>query len=599
MLSINWKAFRFFWNLMPQYWISNFALYIVSIASTYINLYLSGALLNYLTDYPDIKKIVGMLQLILFINFVINITKNILNNRMKFYTIKFKEKETVKWNEKSMRIEYSEIENTSFRQLKRNIKESSKINGYGKNCYISSLNGMVDSLVSICTAVALLISLIIKISNQRISVSFFVYVITIAMCIILNVICTFMASKKSMDFSSKLTNDIVANNRIDGTINSYSLGKDIRLYRQNVFISNIQNDIYNCWYRLWKKLSRKQYIYSLPNLFFNALESILSYMFIGQYVIDGVLPIGSLVCYVGYINNFASAVANFSNNFALFKDNTKYVEQYLSYYEFKEFNNTSLVDSYNHRKPIIKVSNICYSYDGGNTQAISNVSLTLNHNKKYAIVGKNGSGKTTFVKLLCHLYSVQSGCIEYYGVNIDDIGCEDYWKKCSALFQDYKLLAFSLCKNIAVSERASKNKILQLFKDVGFFSRYEQLEEGMDTILYRNFDKNGIEISGGESQKIAMARALYKKAKIVIFDEPTASLDPVTEMKIYDNLNNNFINKTLIIVSHRLAACKFCDSIIVFDQGKIVQFGTHEELMRDTSGMYYKLWGSQASQYSN
>ena len=255
---------------------------------------------------------------------------------------------------------------------------------------------------------------------------------------------------------------------------------------------------------------------------------------------------------------------------------------------------------------VIESKNVSFDYirrdeDGnveGITRAVDNVSMSVEQGDFIAILGHNGSGKSTFIKLLCNLYEPENGTICINNINVNEFDLNEYWTLLSVIFQDFSLFSFSLGQNIAVNETIDENKLESIIDAVGFHERYINMEKGIDTLLYKNFDEKGVEISGGEAQKIALARAIYKDGEIFILDEPTAALDPIAESELYDNFNKIIQDKTVIYISHRLASCKFCDEIIVFDKGQIVQSGTHESLLKDKKGKYYELWTAQAKHYN-
>lgn len=213
------------------------------------------------------------------------------------------------------------------------------------------------------------------------------------------------------------------------------------------------------------------------------------------------------------------------------------------------------------------------------------------------MVGLNGAGKTTFIKLLCRLYDVTEGEILIDGVNIKEYSEEEYRKLFAVVFQDFELFAFSLKENIAFGEDAKEEEICRALSLAGFYEDAQKLPEGLDTILYKSFDEKGTELSGGQQQKTAIARALYKDAPIVILDEPTAALDPVAEYDIYRHFDTLVGGKTAIYISHRLSSCKFCDQIAVFAENTIKEYGTHDELIEKTDGIYAELFAAQAQYY--
>jgi ATP-binding cassette subfamily B protein len=218
--------------------------------------------------------------------------------------------------------------------------------------------------------------------------------------------------------------------------------------------------------------------------------------------------------------------------------------------------------------------------------------------KRLAIVGENGSGKTTFIKLLCRLYDPQEGQILLNGIDIRKYRYDDYMSIFSVVFQDFQLLCQPLGANVAGSMRYDRARVQRALTDAGFGERLAAMKDGLDTMLYKNLSEDGVEISGGEAQKIAIARALYKDAPFIILDEPTAALDPIAEAEIYSKFDEIAGDKTAIYISHRLSSCKFCDEIAVFQDGAVIQQGTHAALVADEGGKYHELWHAQAQYYN-
>ena len=216
--------------------------------------------------------------------------------------------------------------------------------------------------------------------------------------------------------------------------------------------------------------------------------------------------------------------------------------------------------------------------------------------RRLAVVGRNGSGKTTFIKLLCRLYDVDEGETLINGINIKEYTRDSLNNLYSVVFQDYKILSLTVADNISASDECDKAKLYSALEKANIKDRIEAMPQKEKTYLYKDLDKSGVEISGGEAQKLALARALYKDSPIVILDEPTAALDPIAENEIYSRFNSFIENKTAIYISHRLSSCAFCDRIAVFDNAELVEKGTHNELV-SANGKYAELWNAQASYY--
>jgi ATP-binding cassette subfamily B protein/ATP-binding cassette subfamily C protein len=304
--------------------------------------------------------------------------------------------------------------------------------------------------------------------------------------------------------------------------------------------------------------------------------------------------------YVGGVTAFSGAMRDVVGSVIEVSQYRKYyeaMEQYLNI-PFKMRNNARIpVPSGEHT---IEFRNVSFKYAGQESYALKNISLTIPAGQKLAIVGENGAGKTTFVKLLCRIYDPTEGEILLDGINIKDLDYDQYMALFSTVFQDFKLFSFTLKENVALSksEKAEDKDIEKVLIKAGFGDKLASLPKGIHTNVFKNFEGDGFEPSGGEGQKIALARALYKNSPIVILDEPTAALDPKAEFEIYQNFNVLVAGKTAIYISHRLSSTRFCDKIAVFVDGEIVEYGNHKELLQ-MGKTYAKLFNMQAGYYTD
>lgn len=245
----------------------------------------------------------------------------------------------------------------------------------------------------------------------------------------------------------------------------------------------------------------------------------------------------------------------------------------------------------------IEFIHVSFQYPGTDVYALKNINIKIKSGKRFAVVGMNGSGKTTLIKLLCRLYEPTAGKITLNGIDIQDYKLDEYMALFGVVFQDFKLFSFTLAQNIAANPIIDKNFAELCLVRSGLSERIRAMPQGLDTPIHKDFDEDGIEISGGEAQKIALARALYKNAPFIVLDEPTAALDPIAEYEIFNHFNQIIENKTAIYISHRLSSCRFCNDIIVLHDGELIQYGSHETLLADTSGKYFELWHAQAQYY--
>ena len=247
-------------------------------------------------------------------------------------------------------------------------------------------------------------------------------------------------------------------------------------------------------------------------------------------------------------------------------------------------------------KGVIEFRNVSFRYPGTKELVLDHVSLKIEPSEKIAVVGKNGSGKTTLVKLLCRLYEPEEGEILWNGKNIREYDLKEWQKIFAIVFQDYSLLSLTLGQNVAASEQYEAERAKEVLQLAGFGERLNKLKKGLETVVYPEYEQDGVSFSGGEEQKIAIARAIYKGGQICILDEPTAALDPVSESRVYESFDEIVKGKTAVYISHRLSSCKFSDRIFVLDNGKIAESGTHEALLSQ-NGLYAQLWQAPAQYY--
>ena len=244
----------------------------------------------------------------------------------------------------------------------------------------------------------------------------------------------------------------------------------------------------------------------------------------------------------------------------------------------------------------VEFRDVSFRYPDSEAWALRHVNLKFQVGSRLAVVGENGSGKSTFIKLLCRLYDPTEGEILLNGIDIRKYQYPDYIALFSVVFQDFHLLALPLGQNVAGRIKYDRERVAQCLTQAGVMDRVEKMDQGLDTYLYKDLEKKGVEVSGGEAQKIAIARALYKDAPFIILDEPTAALDPIAEAEVYSKFDQIAGDKTAVYISHRLSSCKFCDDIVVFDHGHIVQQGSHQQLV-EADGVYAQLWQAQAQYY--
>lgn len=375
--------------------------------------------------------------------------------------------------------------------------------------------------------------------------------------------------------------------------------KEIRLYRMRGMIyaewKKLNIEIISFYQRFWKTTRR----FLMTTSFLNDLVLLLAYLFVIAKTYVGAISIGAFTRYVGAVrqmNTSLVAVIDALNELQLCQS---YLTFYTGFLDKKNKLDTGSlpVEKRKDNEYEFEFHHVSFRYPESEEYILKDVSVKLDMKSRFAVVGRNGAGKTTFIKLLCRLYDVTEGKITLNGVDIRSYDYQEYLNLFASVFQDFSLFSISVKENVGCSENIEEEKIWKVLECSGIKEKIDTMSSKLDTQLFHNSGE-GVDISGGEAQKIAIARALYKDAPFVILDEPTAALDPISEHEIYTRFNEMVHDKTSIYISHRMSSCRFCDDILVFDKGMLVQRGNHETLMNEKNKIYAKLWNAQARYYA-
>lgn len=343
------------------------------------------------------------------------------------------------------------------------------------------------------------------------------------------------------------------------------------------------------------KIGRWNCIGSAVNFF----KNLCIYGYLGYKLVIGAISLGDFTLLSGSANTLKDSLQGTLNQIQDLQKKLKFMGEYVKYIELEDMTQTGTYLIEKPGLPTIEFKNVSFKYPSTDEYVLKNVNIVIPAGQHLSVVGLNGAGKTTFIKLLCRFYDVEEGEILLNGINIIDYSYDAYMRELAVVFQDFKLFALSIRENIELgdSDKISEEEFIKVCELSGLAELIDSLPKGVDTQIYKNFDKEGIEPSGGEVQKMAIARALYKDAPIVILDEPTAALDPVAEYEVYSRFNDLVGGKTAIYISHRLSSCKFSDKIAVFADKTIKEYGTHEELVGICGGIYAAMFKAQAQYY--
>ncbi|MDE6220427.1 MAG: ATP-binding cassette domain-containing protein, partial [Lachnospiraceae bacterium] len=354
---------------------------------------------------------------------------------------------------------------------------------------------------------------------------------------------------------------------------------DVRLYRQDKFFE--QMDAINCSYGIHSKAARygrgKMGVACAASAAVSRIFIGIVYLFVCLKAWGGAFGVGSVTQYIGAITVLSGGMAKMIEITGNASVNAFYLKRAFSFLDIpnKMYQGSLTVEKRSDKNYEVEFCNVSFRYPGTENDVLKNISLKFKVGERLALVGQNGSGKTTFIKLLCRLYDPTEGEILLNGINIRKYDYQEYMRVFSVVFQDFKLLAFPVGQNVAASVIYDTQKAESCCRKAGVWERIEIMPKGLETMLFRDLSEDGVEISGGEEQKIAIARAMYRDSAFLILDEPTAALDPIAEYEIYTRLNQIVEDRTAIYISHRLSSCRFCDEIIVFHEGSMVQQGSH------------------------
>lgn len=569
----------------------------------FINIWFTSRIMDLLISKAKVSIIIFNISLALIINLILFFLNNYIGDIQFVHNTLMYNNELKNIAEKLYRIEYSKLEDSNFKELIHKHSESQERVYSAFTQFAYMIRDFIFGMVTIILSIILIFPLF-KIGFISTGKTFFEKPIfhfsVIISVIVMAVIILFIALKMNKN-QYESENQYATLNKIYyyflNLFSDYKTGKEIRLYKEQNIIddiatSKIVTDGENIMKKTALQCARSSSIVAI----LASLVGFGVYLFIGVKGLLGLFSVGSLVLYCGSFMQIVKGVMKMTWTFGQTEKIIPLVNYYFEILNTQDEmtygkNELDLDDNFD-----IEFKNVSFKYPNSETYALKNINIKINSGEHYAIVGKNGSGKTTFIKLLCRLYDVSEGAIYINGTNIKEYTKDSIIRLYSVVFQDYKIFSLTAAQNIAASDDYKKAKLYDSFEKADIKERILKMDNKENTYLYKDLEKSGIEISGGEAQKLALARALYKDAPIVILDEPTASMDPISESSMYSRFNSFVENKTAIYISHRLSSCAFCDNIAVFDKAELVEVGTHHNLLSN-NGKYSELWNAQVEFY--
>lgn len=526
-----------------------------------------------------------------------NVAFLFFNKTMKRFmdvrNIYMKEKLNQAMADKIMKVEFACLEDPYYLDLKERAVFACRT--------MSALENLIGSVARVLKNAVTIISLLVVMFTLS-PVFVLILVLTISISIV--------AQKLFSKYQLAIYQELIPINRRYG----YYVGlafegkyqKDIRVYNMNRMLTDRVLDYSRQIYEWFKGFTKKQGVFQGFVGVINDLQAAIAYGYVGIRVISdkfgGKIGIGSFTMYVSAAISFTTSATDLGKNIMTVIQMLGYLQPFMEFMSLPDEAKREGSVPFEGAVESLRFENVSFHYPKSENYVLKSISFEIKKGEKISIVGLNGAGKSTIVKLLCRLYKPASGTIYINGRDIYEYEFSSYMKCLAAVFQDYKLFAFSILENIKGGEAleedsVQRQRVENLLEQVGLKEKIAELKKGVDTLFGKQYDPEGIEMSGGQSQKVAIARALYKEASLIILDEPTSALDPLAEAEIYEHFNQLVGDKTAIYISHRMSSSVFCDKILVLDGGIIADFDSHKKLMEKEEGMYYKLFKSQAVNY--
>ncbi|MBQ7943927.1 MAG: ABC transporter ATP-binding protein [Lachnospiraceae bacterium] len=568
----------------------------------FISIVLMGFLLDAVYAGAGIEELLKYALIALGVNMLLRLIEARIREWYNQKNEYIKEIEAELLNRKSLSMDYEYLEEPRVQELR--YKSQAEGNYIGMSGWLLyRFEQILTSVVSIVLALVIMIPLFISSKQGEGFICSWV-----SSVLLFAVVCVFVAinykyndvvARRSKDEYDKLTKDYNRRNYYLDKLAGIESQKDLRIYAQQELIENdieVSNqNVIDGKERLASIFTKRECV----GQGLSDLSGLLVYLFTGLRAYAGMITIGGVVTYASSILRFSMAVAKCAVAMANLNTVGLYCKDYVEYMSLskRKYEGTIPMEKRRDNKFSVEFEHVSFRYPGTEQDIIKDLNLKFTIGEKMAIVGKNGSGKTTFIKLLCRLYDVTEGCIKVNGIDIRKFDYQEYCSLFAVVFQDFRMFAFPVGENVAASEQVDEERALDALTKAGLGERIATLPDGLNTYVGKDFAEEGVSFSGGEKQKMAIARAIYKNAPFVIMDEPTAALDPVSECEVFAGFDKMVGNKTAIYISHRLASCRFCEDILVFDKGTVVQRGSHEELVKQ-EGLYSDLWNAQAVYYA-
>lgn len=561
----------------------------VSALLPFPNVLISGRIVDSIIAGENFQFVISFVLLLFGLDYILMLLSTLLAKAREYLFIKLVNKLDNNVNCKCLNMDFEQFNDPAMQD--RILMTNQAIRG---NNYFTSLT----TIFAIISRLITLVGIIFVMTKLNIWLLFIAILI-----VILQALLHYIRLKFDRKYIEDSANDRRKNAYVSQLAKDIQSKKDIVMFGMSDFILKKIKAFQEAMLVFDKRRIKVSGIIEMTTYLLSTVFQIFAYLLIGFNAFQGNISVGDFTMGITSLINFMSASSFVANNIITFNDNSLYIRQYKSFHKlrskFDTKSSTLTLDKIDTNHIKIEFRNVSFRYPNSTSFVLKNINLTILDTERLGIVGYNGAGKTTFALLLTRMYDPTEGTIYLNGIDIRDIDYKEYQKIISSVNQDFFLLAFSLLENIAITEDTTledKQKIRKLLNENGLGERLNKMYRGLDTPITKTLSASGVDLSGGERQKIAVVRALYKGAPILILDEPTSALDPIAEHETYQKFAEMSEGKTTVLISHRIYSTRFCDKIAVFDKGEIKEYGTFDELMKQ-KGLYFDFFQQQAEYF--
>lgn len=605
--SINRRAFGMLFHKYPQMFLSRLIPVIFGALTPYIGIYLSARIIEELSGSRDPLVLRNLVLATLLSAAAISLVTALLNRWRETVCAAMYLQVEGFFAEKMLSLDYLSIDDTHTHEMLSTIRQNRGGGGWGLSRVIGNVESLLSAFCNLFGGIALTVTLFVQrvpdTSGAWTILNHPLFVVVVAALLLFVTYLAPALSTKANSYYALASGDHNLGNRLFGFFgflgNHNQYAADMRIYRQDKICARYCSDktaIFGSQGPFARLARGPMGLYNGASAAVSVLFTGLVYVFVCLKAWAGAFGVGAVTQYVASITRLSGSLSSLLSTTGDMRNNAPFLALVFEFLDIPAVMQKGEKPFPSGDTHTITFHDVSFRYPGAKTDALSHVNLTFVTGERMAVVGRNGSGKSTFIKLLSRLYDPTEGSITIDGVDIREIDYTTYLAAFAVVFQDFKLFSLPLGENVGAGKAYDRDRAKTDLERAGFGERLQKLEQGLDTYLYRDIRDDGTDLSGGEAQKVAIARALYKDAPFIILDEPTAALDPIAESKVYESFDEIVGCKTAVYISHRLSSCRFCRDILVFDEGKLVERGTHEALVT-SGGKYAELWEAQAQYY--